>query len=245
MPIFVVIFLNMKLKLNYIVFFLVFTTTFFQAKAQETGVIKGVIMEKGTQSRVAAAEIYNKKNKVTVRSNDFGLFQISAYPGDTLVVYKQGYTDAQQVIPSVKDVVIYVDRGTTLAEVNIYGQTKKQEMNEMKRDYRDKGSFYAGKPPVLSYIFTPLTALYELFGRTPKNAKRFNRYYNTELQQTEIDGYFNESLIKKHTDLSGDALEDFMLNYRPDYETAKNWSEYDALKYIREAYKKYTDTLKK
>jgi len=222
-----------------------FTATVVPALAQETGIIKGVIMENGSQSRVAAAEIYNKKNKVTVRSNDFGLFQISAFPGDTLVVYKQNYADGQLVIPSVKDVVIYMNRGTTLAEVNIYGQTKKQEMNDLKRDYRDKGSFYAGKPPLLSYVFTPLTAIYELFGRTPKNARRFNRYYNSEMQQTEIDGYFNESLIKKHTDLSGKALEDFMLNYRPDYEKAKKWSEYDALKYIRESYKKYTDTLKK
>lgn len=213
--------------------------------AQETGIIRGVIMEKGSQSRVAAAEIYNKKNKVSVRSNDFGLFQISASQGDTLVVFKQSYTDAQLVIPSEKDVVVYLIKGTTLDQVNIYGKTKKQEMNDIKNDFRDKGSFYAGKPPLLSYVFSPITAIYELFGRTPKNAKRFNRYYNTELQQTEIDGYFNESLIKQHTGLSGKALEDFMLNYRPDYETAKNWAEYDALKYIREAYKKYTDTLKK
>ena len=235
----------MNVKRLYIVLFLLITATVVPALAQETGVIKGVIIEKGSQSRVAAAEIYNKKNKVTVRSNDFGLFQISAYPGDTLVVYKQNYADGQLVIPSVKDVVIYIDRGTTLAEVNIYGQTKKQEMNDIKRDFRDKGSFYAGKPPLLSYVFTPLTAIYELFGRTPKNARRFNKYYNSEIQQSEIDGYFNESLIKKHTDLSGKALEDFMLNYRPDYEKAKNWSEYDALKYIRESYKKYTDTVKK
>ena len=235
----------MNVKLIYIVLISLFTATIFPSVAQETGIIKGVIMEKGSQSRVAAAEIYNKKNKVTVRSNDFGLFQISAFPGDTLVIYKQNYADGQLVIPSVKDVVIYIDRGTTLAEVNIYGQTKKQEMNDLKTDYRDKGSFYAGKPPLLSYVFTPLTAIYELFGRTPKNARRFNRYYNSEMQQTEIDGYFNESLIKKHTDLSGKALEDFMLNYRPDYEKAKKWSEYDALKYIRESYKKYTDTLKK
>jgi hypothetical protein len=237
--------LYMNVKPLYLALFLWMTTTAFPALAQENGVIKGVIMEKGSQTRVAAAEVYNKKNKVSVRSNDFGLFQINAIPGDTLVVYKQSYGDGQLVVPSVKDVVIYIDRGTSLAEVNIYGQTKKQEMNEVKRDFRDKGSFYGGKPPLLSYVFTPLTALYELFGKTPKNARRFNRYYNTELQQTTIDGYFNESLIKKHTDLSGKELEDFMLNYRPDYETAKNWAEYDALKYIREAYKKYKDSLKK
>ncbi|MDO7744866.1 MAG: hypothetical protein MUP99_13880, partial [Pedobacter sp.] len=112
-------------------------------------------------------------------------------------------------------------------------------------DFRNQGSFYAGKPPLLSYIFTPLTAIYELFGRTPKNAKRFGKYYNTEMQQTTIDGFFNESLIQKNTELKGKELENYMLNYRPDYEKSKNWTEYDAVKYIRDTYKQYTDTVKK
>ncbi len=80
---------------------------------------------------------------------------------------------------------------------------------------------------------------------TPRNARRFGKYYANELQQTEIDGFFNESLIKKHTELQGKELEDFMLNYRPDYSVASKWTEYDAIKYIRDSYKKYSDTLKK
>jgi len=135
--------------------------------------------------------------------------------------------------------------GTTLEQVDIRGQSKKAELDGIKKEFRDKGSFYAGKPPLLSYIFTPLTALYELFGSTPKKARRFGKYYATEMQQTEIDGFFNESLIQKNTELSGKELENFMLNYRPDYSKSKNWTEYDAVKYIRDSYKQYTDTLKK
>jgi len=207
--------------------------------------LNGVVMSKGSTTRVALAEITNKRTGFTVGSNDLGIFQIKALVGDTLVTIKRGFSDQQQVVLSNRDMIIYLDMGNTLDQVNIRGQSKKMELDELKQDYRDKGSFYAGKPPLLSYIFAPLTALYELFGRTPKNAKRFGKYYNTELQQTTIDGFFNESLIQKNTELEGKDLENFMLNYRPDYSKSKNWTEYDAVKYIRDSYKQYTDTLKK
>jgi len=205
----------------------------------------GAIFERGTTNRIAGAQVINKKTGIDVTSSDFGLFQIKAKVGDTLLVIKAGYTDAEAAVVSDKDIIIYLNGGRTLKEVNIKGQSKRQELNDLKRDYRNKGSFYQGKPPFLAFLFKPLTAVYELFGRTPKNARRFGRFYETELQQTQIDGFFNEYLIQKNTDLKGASLEKFMLDYRPEYENAKNWAEYDAIKYIRDSYKKYTDTLNK
>jgi hypothetical protein len=234
----------MKAKQNIrcVLLFLCLVACFFWSFAQESGIVKGVVMENGTANRIASASIFNKRTNGTVKSNDFGLFQIQGLIGDTLVVYKQDYMDIEVVIPSEKDLLVQLKRGaTTLDQVNIYGQTKRQDMDDIKQEFRNKGSYYAGKPPLLSYVFTPLTALYELFGRTPKNAKRFNKYYTSEVQQTEIDGFFNESKIRKHTDLKDKELEDFMLNYRPDYEVVKKWTEYDAIKYIRDAYKKYKE----
>ena len=76
-------------------------------------------------------------------------------------------------------------------------------MDELREQYRKKGSYYAGKPPLLSYIFQPLTALYELVGKTPGQARRFNAYYNTELQQSEIDRRFNSYNIRTITGLEG------------------------------------------
>ncbi|SEA96257.1 hypothetical protein [Pedobacter hartonius] len=215
------------------------------ASAQEDFQLNGVIMVKGSTTRVALAEITNKRTKYTVGSNDLGIFQVKSLVGDTLVVVKRGYSDVEQIVLSNRDMIIYLDMGNTLSEVNIRGQSKKQELDQLKQDYRDKGSFYQGKPPLLSYLFAPLTALYELFGSTPKKARRFGKYYNTELQQTAIDGFFNEDLIQKNTELQGKDLENFMLNYRPDYSKSRNWTEYDAVKYIRDSYKQYTDTLKK
>ena len=215
-------------------------------KAQQEFMLNGVVFEKGTKDRIALAEITNKRNKYSAGSNDIGLFTIRSVVGDTLVITKRGFKPVEVVIRDTKDAITYIARdATTLNEVTVYGQTKKQELDAIKRDYRNKGSFYAGKPPLLSYIFTPLTALYELVGRTPKNARRFNNMYVTELQLSHVDQFFNKTSINKYTGLEGKELENFMVNYRPDYERAKNWTNYDAIKWINDSYKKYSDTLKK
>jgi hypothetical protein len=207
--------------------------------------LNGVIFAKDSKVRVALAEISNKRNKYSVGSNDIGLFNIKASVGDTLIVIKRGFNDLEVVVRSTKDMIIYLNRGITLNEVVINGESKKQALNDIKKDFKDKGSFYAGKPPFLSFLFTPLTAIYELIGRTPKNARRFNNYYNTEVQQSHVDQFFNKSIINKNTGLTGKELDNFMINYRPDYELSKNWNSYDGLKWIADSYKKYTDTLGK
>lgn len=231
--------------LNILIFLLFFVASISSVSAQQEFILKGAILEKGTKTRVAAAQIINKRTGLSVFSSDFGLFQIKAVQGDSLLVVKMEYSDGIGIAQEGKDLLVYLDRGRTLKEVNITGQTKRQELNDIKRDFRNKGSFYQGKPPFLSFLFKPLTAVYELLGRTPKNARRFGRYYETEMQQTLIDGFFNEFIIQNNTDLKGETLEKYMLDYRPEYEKAKNWTEYDAIKYIRESSKKYTDTLKK
>jgi hypothetical protein len=214
--------------------------------AQQEFMLNGVVFENGSKIRIALSEIYNTRNRYSVGSNDMGLFQIKSVVGDTLIISKRGFTDKTVVVTSTKDVIVNLNRDqVTLNEVVINGQNKKQTLDDLKQDFKNKGSFYGGKPPLLSYIFTPLTAIYELFGRTPKNARRFNNMYVSELQNNQVDQLFNKSTINKNTGLEGKELEDFMVNYRPDYEKAKNWTVYDATKWIKDSYKKYTDTLTK
>jgi hypothetical protein len=207
--------------------------------------LNGVLMELGNNSRIVGAQLYNKRTTYTATSNSLGIFEIKAAPGDTIQIYHREYTDSTVIVSSSTSLVIKLRRGQMLREVNINRVTKKQELTDMKQEYRNKGAFYSGKPPVLSFLFKPLTALYETFGRTPKNARRFGRYYETEMQQTLIDGFFNETIIQENTDLKDEELENFMINYRPEYEKAQNWARYDAIKYIKEAYKTYKATLKK
>ncbi len=204
--------------------------------------LNGAIFDKESKQRVALVEITNKRNKYSVGSNDIGIFTVKASVGDTLLIIKRGFNDQEVVVKSSSDLIIYLNRGISLKTVEIKGESKKQSLDAIRRDFKNKGSFYAGKPSFLSFLFTPLTAIYELVGRTPKNARRFSRYYATEMQQSYIDVFFNRSIISSNTGLTGKALDNFMINYRPEFEQSKNWNTYDGLKWIRESFKKYSDT---
>ena len=214
--------------------------------AQQEFKLTGVIFEKATTIRIALAEVTNKRNKYTVGSNDLGLFTIRALIGDTLIINKRNFTPLILTVNSPKDMITYLIRdANTLNEITVYGKTKKQELAAIQKDFKDKGSFYGGKPPLLSFIFSPLTAIYELFGRTPRNARRFNNMYVTEMQLSHVDLFFNKTNINTTTGLDGKELENFMINYRPDYAQSKNWIAYDGIKWIKDSYKKYSDTANK
>jgi len=230
---------------NILLTLLVCFTAITPIYAQQDFILKGVLMELGNNSRVVGGQLYNKRTTYTTSTNSLGIFEIKAAIGDTIQIYQREYSDSTFIVSAATDLIIKLRRSQMLREVNINGIAKKQELTDMKQEYRNKGAFYSGKPPVLSFLFKPLTALYETFGRTPKNARRFGRYYETEMQQTLIDGLFNETIIQENTALKGDDLENFMINYRPEYEKAQNWARYDAIKYIKEAYKTFKEAAKK
>jgi hypothetical protein len=219
---------------------LLLCTACYSLKAQQI-TVRGVLSDKNTSLRVADAGIYNKANRLLSKSNMFGEFSISANLGDSISISKEGYTQYYLHVFSSGDLIIILTPVIQLSEVRITSQTKKQELDEIKKQYRGKGSFYAGKPPVLSYIFSPLTALYELVGKTPGQARRFNKFYYRELEQEEINRRFNSYTIKKYSELDGKDLQNFMDNYRPEYLQLAGWDEYQLGIYIKNSAKKYID----
>jgi len=121
-------------------------------------------------------------------------------------------------------------------------------MEDIRRDLKHNGSFYAGKPPLIllnPFGGSPITFFYELFGKTPARARNFNRYYKKELSLIETDKFFNKSLVTSNTTLRGKELDKFLLDYYPGSNLTNSWSNYDAVKYIKESAKHYTDTLKR
>ncbi|MGB4775690.1 MAG: hypothetical protein WBP45_10985 [Daejeonella sp.] len=222
----------MKLVCSVIIFISI--NLAFQAWAQ-SGNIKGVIFEKGSSARVPQARINNINRSFVSQSDGLGLFAINAFVGDTLKISKEGFTDVSVVVSSSQDMVIQLAKPIQLNEVRVIGQSKKKELDEVKKQYRSKGSYYGGKPPLLSFVFTPITALYELFGKTPARARRFNKYYYRELQQSEIDRRFNSYAVKSLTQYEGNDLQNFMDLYRPDYDQLSRWNNYDLINYIRKS----------
>ena len=202
------------------------------ALAQQNAV-QGLVMEKSGASRIANVSVVNKKTGARVLSDELGLFQIAAAAGDTLLLSKSGYADIVKPLLTMTDLVLQMQKIIELDEVKVTGQTKKEELDEFRDQYRKKGSYYGGKPPLLAYVFQPVTALYELLGKTPNQARRFNLFYLKEMEQTEIDRRFNVSAIGRITGLIDADLKNFMVTYRPGYEILSGMDEYAFINYVK------------
>jgi hypothetical protein len=204
----------------------------YQASTQSKE-FRGLIREAGSLAPVLQATVSCESNQRVAYSNGLGQFVIQAVIGDTLKITKPGFMDQFIILSSGNDVIIHLAKAVQLAEVRVTGQSKKEELDEIKKQYRKKGSYFAGKPPVLSYIFSPLTAIYELIGKTPGQARRFNNYYSRELEQSEVDRRFSMYRIQPLTAYQDLDLQNFMSIYRPSFEDLAGWADYDLVKYIR------------
>jgi hypothetical protein len=208
--------------------------------AQEQGTVRGIVVEAGTSKRLGGVTITNQKTGATTASNGLGTFEMVATVGDTLTAQLMGYQSVTTEVKTLSDILIDMQPGSILLEqVDVTGQSKEAELRDVMRGYRKQGVYYDGKPPALAYIFNPITSLYELFGRTPRNARRFQHYVGRELEETEVDRKFSKSRITQLTGLEGEDLNNFMILYRPSFEKVQYWGEYDITAYITQSFKRF------
>lgn len=208
--------------------------------AQESGIIRGIVVEAGSSKRLGGATITNKNTGQSSVSSGLGTFEIAVSVGDTLVANSIGYQSASTEIKTLSDILIdMTSESIMLEQVDVNRMSKEAELRDAMRGYRKQGVYFDGKPPALAYIFNPITSLYELLGRTPRNARRFGNYMEKELAETDVDRKFSRGKIQELTGLEGDDLTNFMIWYRPSYEKAQYWREYDITAYIVQSFKQF------
>jgi hypothetical protein len=209
------------------------------AYAQQVFDIKGIIFKKNASGRLSQTLITNLNSKVLMMSDELGGFTIKAAIGDTLLITKYDYTPQKRMVINSDDMAIYMQPVIELNQVVIKGQTKKQELNEVMREYRSQGTFYNGKPPVLSFLNSPVTGFYELFGKTPNNARRFAQYTKNELEYTEVHRRYTKELVKSVTKLPDNEVQKFMQVFTPSFEDLKEWNDYRLITYIKKNFDYY------
>lgn len=208
--------------------------------AQESGTIRGIVVEAGTSKRLGSATISNMNTGLSTASNSLGTFEIGATVGDSLEILLMGYETVRTEVKTLSDILIDMRSASILLEqVDVNRTSKEAELRDAMRGYRKQGVYYDGKPPALAYIFNPITSLYELFGRTPRNARRFNNYMERELAETDVDRKFSRTRIQALTGLDGDDLTNFIFWYRPSYEKTQYWGEYDITAYIMQSFEQF------
>lgn len=207
--------------------------------AQDKMLLKGLIFKKGTSQRLSNVRIENKVSKDFTLSDEWGNFSIQTSLGDTLTFSKDGLQELEKSILAKQNLIIYMDATLMLEEVVVKEKSKPLQQKEILDGYRSKGVFYNGKPPLLAYIFSPLTALNELIGKDANNARRFGNYIERENAENNVDLHFNVQVIKKSVPIKDEEMIEFMYLYRPKPEQVTYWNNYDNMNYVRKSYTAY------
>ncbi|KGE14214.1 hypothetical protein [Sphingobacterium deserti] len=222
------------IKHIYIVIFavLIALCTVEMASAQSTG-ISGIVVAKGGSIRLAEVNVQNLRTNRRAQTNTFGVFILEASVGDSLSFSKTGYGPVKTVIQTAEDILIEMQEGLTIETVVVNRMSKEAEMRDMLDDYAKKGVYNGGKNTVGTYLGSPATALYNLFGKDAKNAKRFAKIMDRELEESRVDRVFNKSSVGSLTSLEGDELQSFMDLYRPSFSLVERWGQYDFMNYVK------------
>ena len=232
------------MRLKYPIIFL-FSLLVFKTSGQDLHVIKGVISKKLSGERIANVLVSNLRTRSIVQSDQLGWFSVSAAIGDTLLFSKTDYTDQKVAIVNANDLPVYMQPVIKLDQVTITGQTKRQEIADVMKQYHSQGTFYDGKPPVLSFLSNPLTGIYELFGSTPGKARRFAANAKSDLEYSEVQRRYNVALVKRVTNASDTVAVNFMKYYTPSFEDLKEWNDYELIRRIRKSYDFYDKATEK
>lgn len=203
--------------------------------------ISGILIDKETRIRLSDVNVMNIRSQKAVRSNTHGIFFIEAHLGDSLSFTKVGYGPVKTRITSSEDIVIAMRAGLEIETVVVTGRSREAEMRDVLGDYGKKGVYNGGENKVGTYLNSPVTALYNLFGKDAKNAKRFQAYMEREQEELKVDRIFTKSKVQEETELTGGDLEDFMDLYRPSYAMVSSWGEYDLVAYISRSFKRWEE----
>jgi hypothetical protein len=236
----------MKLILVQILSAFIVIILFLPAEGRAQQMVKGVIFEEGTRTRVAGASVHNQRTGYTNSTNNFGLFDIVVQEGDTLQISLDGYLDKQIEVSNLKDLIIYLRASSTqLKEVKITGQSRLQGLREAQADFKAKGIFNNGKPSagMLSPLGgSPLTYLYETFSQDGKRARRLGKFIARESDYTEVASRFNKEKIRSLVPIKDEDLEEFKSAYWPKNEDIRKWGDYDLHNYIKKSFEEFKKT---
>ena len=210
--------------------------------AQQLITVKGVVFKKNSPVTIPYAAVTNVSRRIPETTSDqVGGFHIQAAIGDTLIFRKADYTPQALVVLSMMDQTIYMQPVIHLNEVTIKETSRQQELSDALDNYKKKGQYYSLNPSVGSVITSPISGLYELFGKGPAQARKFQKYSKEEMERIEISKRYNKPLVKKVTQISDEDLENFMKAFTPNVEDIRIWSDYDIVNYIKKSYAYFLD----
>lgn len=206
--------------------------------------VEGIVFDRNTKQRIGKVLLENPRSKVREFNNTRGEFHITALPGDTLIASSRGYYTDTLVVTNNSIVLFHLLRESIyIDEVTVIGKRSAEEQfKQAQRDYEkafrlsDPGDLFSVGP---NGVGLSINAIYSLFSKEAKNAKRLKKLLENDYRENKIDDRFSVELVSKTTGLSGEELQRFMRIFRPSYYLVQSSNDYQLATYIRLKYDIY------
>ena len=179
-----------------------------------------------------------------------GNYTITVKPDDSIYFSYLGQSTVRYPVRSLNyyngfDIALHVDP-TELKEVKVMPRSYRNDSIQNRKDYakifnfKKPGFKLNGPSPDGAGVGVDLDELINMFrfART-KRIQAFQRRLEDEEHDKFVDHRFNRSIVLKVTHLQGDALDSFMIRYRPSYEFCQRATDYDLLDYVKLAFREY------
>lgn len=204
--------------------------------------LEGIVLDKQSKDRVGEVMIYNLNNRTLLFNNHKGEFRLDVQESDTLVFSKTGFFSDTLVVSSKPALIVSLLRDPTYIDpVHITARRSPEQVHaEAQREYRDAyrladpGSLISTGP--MGGAGLSINAIYNMFSREGRNARRFTEYMELLYRENVIDSIFTRDLVRNLVGLEGERLNNFMIRYRPTYEFVTRANHYELTNYIKSKY---------
>jgi hypothetical protein len=211
--------------------------------------ITGMVVDKASKQAINNALVTLGTAKT--HTNTLGMFEIPAGNAtDSLRITHFGYKPVMILHKSttvlrieMKSVII------NLAAVTIHGtRSFKQDSIDNRLAYSKQFNYRA---PKLTDAFSTdakqpgellsinLLTVVDVLTKKSTPQYKFNKTLLNDEHETYIDHKFNRGNVSRITGLSGDTLSTFLVQYRPTYQLAQKYTDYDMEVYIKSCFKEF------
>lgn len=195
--------------------------------------LKGTVSDRNSRFPLERVQVFNRNTGQSTVTDIKGKFKINAAANQVIVFYQPGYLPDTLFLTNMFPVKRYLtEDNKTLSTIEIKGKTFNPEI-EYADIYRkaDPTRLEVNKP----FGFSPSA----YFGREGKQARQAKRKLEQEKKDRKIESRFNNAAVTALTPLKGEALDAFMIRYRPTQAVLDKMDQEDLKFYIINSYKEF------
>lgn len=210
--------------------------------------VKGTVFDSSRIYRIDAVTVMSTGGKMTV-SDSLGHYQIDVGEKDSIWFSYLGKSTPRYAVLKMADVnqfdIALKLRTDIMEEVRIKNRSYRMDSLQNRKDYAkifnyekvSVGSMTSIGPAGAGIDIQELIRLFQF--RKNRNTLKFQQRLLEQERDKFVDHRFSRGLVIRLTGLDGDALDKFMIRFRPSFEFASTASEYDFQLYIKKAFEAF------